>query len=135
MKLKHSIGLILTFCTITYGWAASNLYVQLTSGEIVYFKLHHRPLITYSTDALSITSDSNYSNAISLKHIHRITYDYQDITNLSDIPFTKGPISIFTISGQIVKTINQISDLDNINIPNGVYILQQDNLTKKILKK
>ena len=134
MRLKNFI-LLFAFCTTLYGRAEYNMYVQLSSGEIMYYALEKQPSITYSDDALTITTQLGSTNAIPLNSIKKILYDYPGITDITDMLFLEGPIDIYSITGNHITTIETLSYFNHLNIPTGVYIIRHGNFSHKVLKK
>lgn len=134
MKFKYIIVLLFIFCSYLSGLAESTMYVQLTSGDILYYRLDKQPVVTYSIDELTITTDLDSTRTIPLHNLRRIVYDNFIITDIEDTLFLDGPISIFSITGNCIGIIANSSEFSNLNLPIGVYILQHGNISKKILK-
>ena len=129
MGYKYIIGIIVTFCTIWCGQAQSNLYVQTTSGDILYYRLAEEPAVTYTDTKLNIRTNTGETKTISLNKIRRICYNqkyaHEDFNSA-------GPIRIYTISGQHMTTIDKWEDLPELNLPWGVYILRNTKTAQKI---
>ena len=129
MGYKYIIGIIVTLCTIGYGQAQSNLYVQTVSGDIMYYRLAEEPSITYTDVSLNVSTNSGITNTIPLNDIKRVYYNqaytHEDFNNA-------GSIRIYTVSGQYMTTIDKWEDLSELNIPWGVYVLRNTKTAQKI---
>lgn len=129
MRYKLFIGIIATFCTIGYVQAQSNLYVQMISGDVLYYRLAEEPAVTYTDTELNIKTNTGTTKTIPLNDIKHICYNqsyaYEEFNNA-------GPIRIYTVSGQYMTTIDKWDDLSELNLPWGIYILRNTKTAQKI---
>lgn len=136
MRIKRYL-IILTylFCALLCGWAQTNVYVQLVTDDILYYRLNDSPTIAYKNNELTIQTTYNFSKSIPVVAIKKILYNPLFITNIADNLLINGPISIFNIFGHHITTIENLEDVEKLNVPFGIYILQSKNISKKIFVK
>ena len=132
MKLKHIIALFLSFGSTWYGLAQNHIFIQLYSGETIYYKLTDNPTITYSSTEVNICAGTDLAKRIPIRKIKNIQYTYPKDISIS-VGIQTGLTAVYTVSGQYIALIKEYEDINKLNLPLGVYILHTMDSSKKIL--
>lgn len=129
---RYVVILLMMFSCTLYSRAQSYLFVQLTSGDVMYYRLAERPTITYSDSEMIVTTASGLRNAFPVKAIRDI--QYTPPTNMS-IQYNdlNGLTMVYSVTGQYITTIEDARNISELNLPAGVYILRNDNASEKYL--
>lgn len=134
MKLKYFIVFFIIFCFTWNGLAQDHIFVQLYSGEIIYYKLAENPTITYTSAEMNICPGTGSQKSIPIKNIKNIQYTYPNNISVDD-GIQTGLIAIYTASGYYVTMIKEYKEINKLYLPFGVYILQSKDSSKKVLLK
>lgn len=130
-RLKYIITLAFTLCAVTYGYAQAYMYVQ-SVDNILYYRLSKRPTLSYSETELTIETEDNTPYCIPISKIKDIRYVSPTATGIFEDTMTC-PIKVYTISGQHIVTLNRIEEMNTLNLPYGVYILQKNQSARKVV--
>ena len=157
--MKSKLLLSLLLCFGMYAKAENNptnLVVWAKDGTKVAYALAEKPKVTFTETDLVITTNGVEVN-YSLEKMARFTYEHGDlnaITNLQtdETPFkidgesllfpalkANSTVSVYALNGTLIfkKTVRQNGEyafpLSNLNA--GVYMVNADGLTYKIVKK
>lgn len=133
MKLRYIVILWMSLSTIS-AWSQTHMYVQMTSGDIFYYKLAELPAITYTNTELSIKTTLNSSHRWLITDIQHIGYTkHNPIRKTQKKKVATEPIAVYSINGNHITTIQEPEDINSMHIPMGVYILKNTESTKKII--
>ncbi len=72
-----------------------------------------------------------------LKEIERITFNgaQQDAISFLYVKAKSGGTSVYSMDGQLIQTIDQERQLNLDALPKGVYVIERNGVTFKLLKK
>lgn len=132
MKLKYVIAFFFSLGSIGYGLAQNNIFVQLHSGEIIYYKLADNPTITYSATELQIFTGSGSAKCYPIGNVRNIQYTHPKGISIAD-GIATGLTAVYTVSGRYVTLIKEFEDISKLDLPMGIYILQSAQSSKKIM--
>lgn len=132
MELKHFIALFFTFCSICYGWTQNHIFVQLHSGETIYYILADNPTITYSSTELNIYAGTESPKSIPIRNVQNIQYTHPKNISIAAGIHT-GLIAVYTATGYYITLLKEFEDINKLNLPLGVYILQSKDSSQKVL--
>ena len=132
MKLKYIIALFISLGSFGYGLAQNNIFVQLYSGEIIYYKLADDPTITYSATELQIFAESGTPKTYPIEKVRNIQYTHPKGISIAD-GIATGLTVVYTVSGRYVTLIKEFDDISKLDLPMGIYILQSAEASKKIM--
>ena len=132
MKHKYIIALFISLGSIGYGLAQNNIFVQLQSGEIIYYKLADRPAITYSATELNIYAESGSPKSYPIGQVRNIQYTHPKGISIAD-GIATGLTAVYTVSGRYVTLIKEFEDISKLDLPMGIYILQSEESSKKVM--
>lgn len=132
MKFKHIIALFFTLNFAWFGAAQDHIFVQLHSGEIIYYKLADNPTITYTSAEINISAAMGSQKSIPIKNVKQIQYTYPKSISVAD-GIQVGLTAVYSASGYYITTIKEFEDIYKLNLPFGVYILQSKDTSKKVL--
>ena len=118
---------------VMHGWAQSYMFVQLNTGDVVYYYLAERPIVSYSGTELIVQSESSIKNHFPLNNVRNLTYTSPITTPIEEDIIFNYPIQVYSISGHYITTLEQVEDTYSMEIPYGIYILRSQKSSKKIL--
>lgn len=124
--------LLIIFCSVLCCQSQPYLFVQLTSDDILFYKLAERPTVTYSGSELVVLTSSGRQDNIPIESIWDIQYTPPTniairYNNISGLPM------VFSVTGEYITTLKEPEDITTLNIPMGIYILRQNNSSQKFL--
>ena len=135
MSYRQKVIFIFIFLNVvTYGWSQSFMYIELTSGDVMYYKLKESPAIAYTDTDIAITTLGSH-HSVPIKKIKNIQYQDSALQKFFihiDESLT-GPISVYNMNGVRITTIDKSDNINMFNIPYGVYILRDKESSQKIL--
>ena len=153
--MKKILLLLLVFSTVSVTYADDwILQIWQNDGNVMNINLNDEPVTTYSEGNLLIRT-KNSSITYPLEKVKKYTFvsssDIQEINGM-DASFSQDGetlifrnlkentnIEIFTVSGQVVKKINNgkhsKATVSVSNLPIGVYVIKANDLTFKITKR
>ncbi len=153
--MKKILLLLLVFSTVSVTYADDwILQIWQNDGNVMNINLNDEPVTTYSEGNLLIRT-KNSSITYPLEKVKKYTFvsssDIQEINGMGASFSQDGEtlifrnlkentnIEIFTVSGQVVKKINNgkhsKATVSVSNIPIGVYVIKANDLTFKITKR
>lgn len=163
MKLSLSfwrkLGVVVLFFSIFHAQAQAGIKVKYYTGTEQQFNIALTGKLYFSGDNLIVKQDVNSSEtSLPISIIQKITFtDYilaaseigQNKANLKLFPnptsdsFTiagvqqKLALNIYSLSGQLVHTQTYVPDskIDISKLESGVYLVQINNVTFKLIKK
>ncbi len=133
MSNKNIIAVLIAVCALQCVHAQTHMYVELTSGDFIYYKLAEWPKISYTETSLVVLTTSGEQNDFPINHVKTVQYIQPLFIRTEDnIPLI-GPISIFSMMGEHITTIEKTEDILTADIPWGVYILRARNISTKFI--
>ncbi len=153
--MKKILLLLLVFSTVSVTYADDwILQIWQNDGNVMNINLNDEPVTTYSEGNLLIRT-KNSSITYPLEKVKKYTFvsssDIQEINGMGASFSQDGEtlifrnlkentnIEIFTVSGQVVKKINNgkhsKATVSVSNLPIGVYVVKANDLTFKITKR
>jgi hypothetical protein len=153
--MKKILLLLLVFSTVSVTYADDwILQIWQNDGNVMNINLNDEPVTTYSEGNLLIRT-KNSSITYPLEKVKKYTFvsssDIQEINGMGASFSQDGEtlifrnlkentnIEIFTVSGQVVKKINNgkhsKATVSVSNLPIGVYVIKANDLTFKITKR
>jgi hypothetical protein len=114
--------------------AQNTLNVWLTDGGKVSFTFAEKPVVSHADNILSISSTAA-SVEYPVSDVVRFTFEDAETTKVlsvkSDIA---GEVSVFDLQGTLVKRFKG-SSFSLEGLPQGVYIINSNRSTYKVIKK
>ena len=132
MRFKLFIALFFTFGLSRYGMAQNHIFVQLHSGEILYYKLADHPSITYTSTELNITAGTDAHKSIPIGNVKSVQYTHPKNISIAD-GIQTGLTAVYTASGQYISMIKEFEDINKLHLPFGVYLLHSADSSTKVL--
>lgn len=153
--MKKILLLLLVFSTVSVTYADDwILQIWQNDGNVMNINLNDEPVTTYSEGNLLIRT-KNSSITYPLEKVKKYTFvsssDIQEINGMGASFSQDGEtlifrnlkentnIEIFTVSGQVIKKINNgkhsKATVSVSNLPIGVYVIKANDLTFKITKR
>lgn len=139
--MKHFLLTSLLFLCTSLCCAQNVLNVYSKNGAVVTFSLSEKPVVTYSSNILVLTTQTTKVE-YPLSDLEKVTFG--DIESKVESISSSGisgdlTIRIYDLSGREIKAIGSDKDvsspqllLDDLN--EGTFIVKQGNITYKIIK-
>ena len=131
--MQRLIAIFLLFAgSIVYCMAQSFLFMQMRSGDIMYYKLAERPMIQYSGTDMIVQTTTGVQNRIPVDEIRNI--QYTPPTNISLLyNDLDGLTTVYSATGEYIATLNEPADINGLNLPTGVYVIRHNNAAEKMV--
>lgn len=128
--------LLFSFCVMRGG---TILNVHQKSGGIVSYSFSDKPNATMSGDNL-VLKTSNVTVEYPISNLEKFTFSSETdgIAPIVDKSKSLDVISIYSISGKLIKTIKPVEgrlSVDTSELERGTYIVKNGSITYKIYKK
>lgn len=138
MKMKQTILTLLLTLMVTATWAGdAKIIVWLNDGNKTEILFNQMPEFLYADGNVSV---QNGSTQLSwpLSNLHKFTFedvastptDIKDVKTTEKLDIAKG-CAVYDLNGRLIK--KQIRSLSEL--PKGVYIIKDGNVTTKVVRK
>ena len=123
------------FCLSCITVSAENgVVLHQVDGTIITYAFSKEPKVTYSGDTL-VMSSAGIVVEYPLVTLKKLTFTEAQPSSV-DTPLiitpTNGPCEIYTIGGQLTRTIPEGSQITTSGLPSGIYIIRNNKTSYKI---
>ena len=138
MKMKQTIlTLLFTLLTVNLWAGDAKIIVWLNDGNKTEILFNQMPEFLYADGNVSVQNGSTQLSW-SLSNLHKFTFedvastptDIKDVKTTEKLDIAKG-CAVYDLNGRLIK--KQIRSLSEL--PKGVYIIKDGNVTTKVVRK
>lgn len=138
-NVKKLLSLLLITPMCIGALAQTKMILHQKAGGDVAILLADKPVATYEGDNLVITTTKT-TLSFPVSNIKEATYQEDNaataiIESVTQLSPDAGPSRIYDISGRLVKTVPATESLNLGSLPQGTYIIKNNNTSYKINKK
>lgn len=134
--------LLLSFISMLLGvvscLAQNTLNIHQKSGGVVSYSFAEKPVVTYVGENLHVSTDK-VSIDYPLAELEKLTFDDSEASiGELRVEGQTSPVCIYRMDGKLVKRQEPsegASAFDMQELPNGIYIIKQGNVTTKLIKQ
>ena len=139
MKTKFFIILVSVFICNTGVIAQNTLNIHQKNGAIVRYLFTEEPIVSYSDNNINLKT-KDVEIIYPLNSIEKISFEdnVNNITTSIRTERTNSDVLIYTNTGRLIKRIKSYDGKISIilkEMPQGIYIIKNENTTYKLLKK
>ena len=124
---------LLCFSCIT-AYSENGIVLHQTNGTTVSYAFQDEPKVTYSGEMLVMTA-AGVVVEYPIATLQKLTFTEAQQTSIGAplvITPSKGTQQIFSVSGQLIRTFPEGSQITTTGLPTGTYIIRSNNITYKI---
>lgn len=141
--MKRRFLILLLMAVAVIGAKAQNtLNVYQKDGTLLCFSFADKPITLFVDDDVVVKTDKQILS-FPFSSIDRYTFEDglapAGVLSIQSADSSSGSISIYDMSGRLLKTINPSSDssaeIQTSDLPLGTYIIKSKNTTYKFQKK
>lgn len=115
-------------------YAGNGVVLHQTDGTAITYAFSEEPKVTYCGDTL-VMSAAGVIVEYPLVSLKKLTFKEAQPSSIDTpivITSTNGPCQIYTIGGQLLRTIAEGSQITTSGLPTGIYIIRNNNTSYKI---
>ncbi len=129
---------IITFALLCFGYVTANagngVVLHQTDGTTITYAFSEEPKVTYGGDTL-VMSAVGVVVEYPLVTLKKLTFKEAQTSSIDTplaITFANGPCQIYTIGGQLIRTVTEGSQITTSGLPTGIYIIRNNKTSYKI---
>lgn len=130
---------ICTFALLCFSYVIANaengVVLHQTDGTTITYAFSEEPKVTYSGDTL-VMSAAGVIVEYPLGTLKKLTFKEAQPSSIEApliITPVNGSCQIYTIGGQLIRTIPESSQITTSTLPAGIYIIRNNKTSYKII--